>query len=227
MLQRKHVGVRFGASVVDYSGRQVALKSGELIEAMTLIWAAGVQAASLSGGTGGLNTARQRRVVVTSTLQAPDHPDVFVIGDAAYVEHDGQPLPMMAPVALQQAETAAENIRRLIAGRPLQEFHYSDPGSLATIGRHAAVAYVKRVQFKGFLAWVVWLVIHLVQLIGFRNKLFVLLSWAWEYFFYERAVRLISARQGGATDQPAPSARQAPASLEERHPAVEHRVGET
>jgi len=115
-----------------------------------------------------------------------------VIGDAAYLEVDGAPLPMMAPVAIQMAGTAAANIRRRLAGQPPAPFDYRDPGSLATIGRNAAVAYIHGIGFTGFPAWVVWLVVHIVQLIGFRNKLFVLLNWAWDYFFYERAARLIT-----------------------------------
>jgi len=121
---------------------------------------------------------------------------VFVIGDAAYLEHDGEPLPMMAPVAIQQAKTAAGNIARLVrgGGEALRAFRYRNPGTLATIGRNAAVAHIRGIAFTGFVAWVVWLVVHLIQIIGFRNKLFVLLNWAWDYFFYERASRLITPR---------------------------------
>lgn len=193
-LWRKHVEVRFGATVADYDGAQVRLKSGEVLPARALIWAAGAQAATLHGGLDGLATGRQGRIVVEPTLQVPGHPEVFVIGDAAYLEHDNRPLPMMAPVAIQQAETAARNIRRRLAGDAPVPFRYKNPGELATIGRNAAVAHIHGIQFKGFPAWVVWLVVHLIQLIGFRNKLFVLLSWAWDYFFYERAVRLITPR---------------------------------
>jgi len=191
-LWRKHVEVRFGATVADYDGARVLLKSGEVIPASTLIWAAGVKAVSLTGRLG-LPTAQQGRVPVAPTLDVPGHPDIYVIGDAAYLEVAGAPLPMMAPVALQMAETAAENIRRRIAGRPPVAFRYHDPGSLATIGRNAAVAYIHGIGFTGFLAWVVWLVVHIIQLIGFRNKVFVLLNWAWDYFFYERAARLITS----------------------------------
>ncbi len=190
-LWRKHVEVRFGATVQDYDGDRVALKGGEVIPARTLIWAAGAQAVSLAARLG-LQTARQGRVVVEPTLQVPGHPEVSVIGDAAYVESGGQPLPMMAPVAIQMAETAATNIARRLRGEAPAAFRYRDPGSLATIGRNAAVAYIRGVAFKGFVAWVVWLVVHILQLIGFRNKVFVLLNWAWDYFFYERASRLIT-----------------------------------
>jgi len=190
-LWRKHVEVRFGATVQDYDGERVALKGGEVIPARTLIWAAGAQAVSLVARLG-LPTARQGRVVVEPTLQLPEHPEVFVIGDAAYVESGGQPLPMMAPVAIQMAETAAANVARHLRSEAPAAFRYRDPGSLATIGRNAAVAYIRGLAFKWFVAWVVWLVVHILQLIGFRNKLFVLLNWAWDYFFYERASRLIT-----------------------------------
>jgi NADH dehydrogenase len=193
-LWRKHVEVRFGATVADYDGARVLLKSGESIPARTLIWAAGVKAVSLTGRLG-LPTAQQGRVPVAPTLEVPGHPDIYVIGDAAYLEVAGAPLPMMAPVALQMAETAAGNIRRRIAGEPPVEFRYRDPGSLATIGRNAAVAYILGIGFTGFPAWVVWLVVHIIQLIGFRNKVFVLLNWAWDYFFYERAARLITSME--------------------------------
>lgn len=190
-LLRKHVEVRFAAAVAEYDGARVRLRGGDVIPARTVIWAAGAQAAGLAGRLG-LATARQGRLLVEPTLQVPGRPEVYVIGDAAYLESDGQPLPMMAPVALQMAETAARNIRRQLRGEPPQPFRYRDPGSLATIGRNAAVAHIHGIQFKGFPAWVAWLVVHIIQLIGFRNKLLVLLNWAWDYFFYERGARLIT-----------------------------------
>src|SRR5213596_563436 len=193
-LWRKKVEVRFGALVEDYDGARVRLKGGEVIPARTLIWAAGAKAASLTDRLG-LPTARQGRVTVTPTLQVPEHAELYVIGDAAYLEDDGEPLPMMAPVAIQMANTAARNIVRRIAGEPPAAFRYRDPGSLATIGRNAAVAYIRGIGFTGFPAWVVWLVVHIIQLIGFRNKVFVLLNWAWDYFFYERAARLITSME--------------------------------
>ena len=192
-LVRKMVEVRLGAAVADYDGQAVRLRGGEEIPARTLIWAAGAAAVSLTGRLG-LPTAKQGRITVEPTLQVRGHPEVFVIGDAAFQEDKGQPLPMMAPVAIQQAEIAAGNIARLVRGEAPRSFRYRDPGSLATIGRNAAVAYIHGIAFTGFPAWVVWLVVHLIQIIGFRNKLFVLLNWAWDYFFYERASRLITPR---------------------------------
>ena len=190
-LWRKWIDVRFGATVADFDGEQIRLKSGEIIPAHTVIWAAGVRAAELSGRLG-LPTARQGRIAVEPTLQVQGHPDDYIIGDAAYGEQNGEPLPMVAPVAIQMAETAARNIARTLRNKPLQEFRYHDQGTLATIGRNAAVAHVFGLNLSGFPAWVMWLVVHIIQLIGFRNKLFVLLNWAWDYFFYERAARLIT-----------------------------------
>lgn len=190
-LQRKGVTVRLGAMVDDYDGRVVTLKGGEQIATRVLIWAAGARAVPLAGKLG-LPTARQGRVPVEPTLQLPGAPEVFVIGDAAYLEHDGKPLPMMAPVAVQMGDTAAANVCCLIRGEDPQVFHYRSPGSLATIGRNAAVAHVGGLSLQGFLAWVAWLVVHLIQLIGFRNRLLVLVNWAVDYFFYDRAVRLIT-----------------------------------
>ncbi len=191
-LKQKHVEVRFNAAVEDYDGQAVTLKNGERIPAYTLIWAAGVKAVSWLERLD-VQQAKQGRVVVTPALQLPEHPNVFVIGDAAYLEEDdGRPLPMVAPVAIQQGKLAAKNIVRSLQGEDPLPFEYRDPGSLATIGRNAAVARVKGFKFTGFFAWLVWLAVHLFWLIGFRNRLLVLINWAADYIFYERAVRLIT-----------------------------------
>ncbi len=190
-LQQKHVEVRFGAQVTDYDGTYVRLKDGEEILTSTLIWAAGVRAVSMLDGAG-FEQARQGRVVVKPNLQVHGHPEIFAIGDAAYLEADGEALPMVAPVAIQQAKLAARNIQHMLAGQPLEDFQYKDPGSLATIGRNAAVAEVKGLKFHGFIAWLVWLAVHLFWLIGFRNRLLVMLNWAQDYIFYDRAERLIT-----------------------------------
>ncbi len=191
-LWRKWIEVRFSAVVADFDGERVRLKSGEVIPARTAIWAAGVKAAPLNGRLG-LPARRQGRIPVEPTLQVQGHPEVYIIGDAAYLEENGgEPLPMVAPVAIQMGKHAALNIRNAVRGKPLVPFRYRDQGTLATIGRNAAVCNVYGVQARGFPAWVMWLGIHIVQLIGFRNKLFVLLNWAWDYFFYERAARLIT-----------------------------------
>ena len=200
-LWAKHVEVRFGAAVEAFDGEQVRLRGGETVPARTLVWAAGVRAAALAGGLE-LRTGPQGRIAVTPTLQVPGHPEVCVIGDLAWVDDGSPPHPMMAPVAIQMAERAAANVARAVRGEPAEPFRYRDPGSLATIGRSAAVAHVRGLSFTGFPAWVVWLVVHLIQLIGFRNKLLVLINWAWDYFFYDRAVRLITAPRRGENDRP-------------------------
>jgi len=193
-LWHKHVEVRFGAQVVEFDGERVCLAGGEVIPARTLIWAAGARAAGLIERLG-LPHGAQGRVCIRETLQVPGHDDVFAIGDAAVLECEGQPLPMMAPVAMQQGLLAARNVVRSLEGVALEAFVYRNPGSLSTIGRNAAVAHLGRFAFTGFIAWLLWLAVHIAQLIGFRNKLLVLVEWAWEYFTYERAVRLITADQ--------------------------------
>jgi NADH dehydrogenase len=190
-LKRKQVEVYLGAMVNDYDGSRVTLKDGQIISANTLIWAAGIRAAGLLARLN-IHTGSLGRAKVGSTLQLEEHPDVFVIGDAALLnDPQGKPYPMVAPVAMQQAQVAAENIQRLLSGQPLKTFVYHDLGTMATIGRNQAVAVVNRFQFRGFIAWMVWLWVHIMQLIGFRNRLVVLINWAWDYFFYDRAVRLI------------------------------------
>jgi NADH dehydrogenase len=191
MLWKKHVEVRFGTSVEAFDGARARIAGGEVIPTRTLVWAAGVEAVPLAPMLG-VKPLRQGRVAVDPALHLPGDDRVFVIGDAAYLESGGQALPMLAPVAIQMANSAATNIRRQLAGGQARPFTYRDPGSLATIGRNAAVADIRGIAFQGFPAWVVWLVVHIIQLIGFRNKLFVLLDWAWDYFFYDRSARLIT-----------------------------------
>ena len=191
-LWKKYIELRFGAAVIDFDGQCVYLKDSEAIPAYTLIWTAGVSAANLAGRLG-LRQGHQGRIIVKPTLQVPDHPQVFAIGDVAYLEdNQGRPFPMLATVALQQATIAAKNIPRHMKGDPLRNFIYDDPGSLATIGRSSAIAQIGHFEFSGYLAWLMWSVVHVYQLIGFRNRIMVLINWAWDYFLYDRAVRLIT-----------------------------------
>ncbi|BAS26466.1 pyridine nucleotide-disulfide oxidoreductase [Limnochorda pilosa] len=191
-LEAKRVEVRLGAAVTRATDERVYLKDGTSIATRTLVWTAGVQASDLAAGLG-VATARGGRVVVNPTLQLPDHPEVSCIGDMAYLEDEaGRPLPQVAPVAIQQGEHAARNIRRQIEGRKPLPFRYHDRGTMVTIGRNAAVAQVRGRPVRGFPAWLAWLGVHLVNLIGFRNRLLVLVNWAWSYLFYDRGVRLIS-----------------------------------
>lgn len=192
LLSAKHVEIKLGTKLVDYDGARIRLDHGEPIAAHTLIWTAGVRAAGLADRLG-IRQAGSGRIKVEPTLQVSDHPEVFVIGDAAYVENGGgQALPMLATVAVQQAHAAVGNIRRMLAGKKPEAFDYKDPGLLATIGRNAAVARIWGMSFSGFIAWMIWVVLHIYRLIGFRNRLVVLINWAWDYFFYDNQVRLIT-----------------------------------
>ena len=131
------------------------------------------------------------RVRVEPDLSIPGHSEVFVCGDAASIECDGVPVPGVAPAAIQQGQCAATNIRADLAGRPRTPFRYRDRGMLATIGRSAAVGKLGRWKVSGFVAWNLWLFVHLMALVGFRNRLIVLFEWAWAYATYQRNARVI------------------------------------
>jgi NADH dehydrogenase len=192
LLQGKKVEVMTNTKLAEYNGEQIILSDGRQIAARTLIWTAGVRAAELVDELG-VGQAASGRVMTEPSLQLPGHPEVFVIGDAAYfVNGNGQPLPMLATVAQQQADAAVKNLRKILKGEKTEGFHYKDPGLLATIGRNAAVARIWGLSFSGFIAWVIWVGLHIYRLIGFRNRLVVLINWAWDYFFYDTQVRLIT-----------------------------------
>lgn len=193
-LGRMGVEVRLRAMVSQITGEAVHLTEGTVIRAETVVWTAGVRGDPLAQAWG-LPIARAGRVAVLPTLQVPGHREVYIIGDLAHVEEGGHPLPMIAPVAIQQGVAAARNVARQIAGQDPLPFHYRDPGTMVTIGRNAGVVHLRGRAFVGFPAWVLWLSVHLFNLIGFRNRLFVLVNWAWDYLFYERAVRLILPRE--------------------------------
>jgi len=192
LLESKGVEIFLNTRLTDYNGQTLTAADGSQIDACTLIWTAGVRSAEFTDRLG-LQQAASGRVRVNPTLQLPQHPEVFVIGDAAYLEDGkGQPLPMLATVAQQEAKVAARNIQKLVKGETLEPFQYKDPGLLATIGRNAAVARIWGLSFSGFIAWVIWVALHIYRLIGFRNRLVVLINWAWDYFFYDNQVRLIT-----------------------------------
>jgi NADH dehydrogenase len=173
----------------------VQLAGGESVEAATVIWAAGLRAARVTSALG-LPTGRSGRVRVAPTLAVPGVPDVFAVGDVALVE-GAERLPQVAQMAMQMGEHAARNVLRARAGEPLAPFRYRDKGSLATIGRSRAVAVIHGAKFAGRLAWWLWLVVHLVMLIGFRNRLVVLVNWAWSYITYDFGLRAIVGREEG------------------------------
>lgn len=189
-LGQMGVAVRLEAKVTAVSGSQVKLDDGSVIETQTVVWVAGVGGEELAEDSG-IEVLGNGRVPVLPTLQLPRHPAVYAVGDLAAFEAEGQLLPMVAQVAMQQGEWAARNIGRQLAGAPLQPFRYKDKGTMATIGRNKAVVSLGRYRFKGFFAWVIWLFVHIFYLIGFRNRIMVIVSWAWRYLTFEQMVRLI------------------------------------
>jgi NADH:ubiquinone reductase (H+-translocating) len=164
---------------------------GETLRAGTVLWAAGVAASPVARSLG-VPLDRVGRVEVLPDLSIPGRPGVFVVGDLAVYSQDGHPLPGVAQVAIQQGRQAARNILALARGKPTSVFAYHDYGNMATIGRAAAIADFGRIRLSGWIAWMAWLGLHVVKLIGFRNRLGVLLQWAWAYFTYQRSVRLIT-----------------------------------
>ena len=191
-LERLGVEVRTSSMVTGIDADGVTLASGERIEAATVLWAAGVQASPL-GRMLGTDVDRAGRVVVDSDLSVPGHPEVFVAGDLAALNgQDGRQLPGVAQVAMQQGRAAARNIIRRQQGQPTKPFRYKDLGNMATIGRNRAVADIHGLKLHGSIAWVVWLFVHIINLIGFRNRFLVMSQWIWGYFTFHRRVRLIT-----------------------------------
>ena len=197
--QLKQLGVEVHTSTMVTGVSPAAVHMGTTsLPAAVIIWAAGVAASPL-GKKLDAPLDRVGRVMVNPDLSIPGHPEVFVIGDLATLkDKDGKPLPGVAPVAMQEGRATARNIARDLHEQPRQNFHYFDKGSLATIGRAAAVAEFGKVHISGFIAWLSWLFVHVFFLIGFRNRIIVLIQWAWSYLTYERGARLIT----GSTDLP-------------------------
>jgi NADH dehydrogenase len=191
-LEKLGVEVRLNTRVTAIEPGQLRLGDTVLPAAVTL-WAAGVAASPL--GKMMAPTDNYGRVIVEPDLSIPGHPNVFVIGDmAASKGDDGKPLPGVAPVALQQGTAVGRNILRDLRGKPRKPFVYLNKGTLATIGRAAAVADLGRLHVSGFIAWLLWIFIHILYLVGFRNRLLVLVEWAWAYVTYQRSARLITGR---------------------------------
>ena len=191
-LEKRGVEVRTGVRVTGIEDECVLL-GGERLPACTVVWAAGVAGSPL-GRTLGAPCDRAGRVLVETTLGLPGHPEVHVIGDLAAVSVDGAAVPGVAQGAIQGGRHAADNILRLLRGEAPTSFHYKDLGSMATIGRNAAVADVNGTRLTGFLAWTAWLAVHILALIDFRNRVFVMLSWAWSYLTLARGARLITRK---------------------------------
>lgn len=195
-LQEMGVKVHLNCAVKSYDGHEVLFNTGEKLITRTMIWAAGVKGQPVAGIPAEA-LGRAARIRVDEYSRVKGYENIFAIGDAAVMEGDPDfenGHPQMAQPALQQGRLVARNIRRLIDNKRLAPFRYKDLGSMATVGRNRAVADLSAFKLKGFIAWLVWMFIHLISIIGFRNKFFVLLSWLWSYFSYDRSNRLIIAR---------------------------------
>jgi len=211
-LRKLGVDVRTRSVVTSVEPGGVTLADGSQVRSTVTLWAAGVAASAL-GRALGSPVDRSGHVLVNPDLSIPGHPEVFVIGDLANLaDKSGQPLPGLAPVAIQEGRHVAKNVARDLRRQPRRDFVYLDKGTMATIGRAAAIARIGRLHISGFIAWFLWLFVHLMYLVGFRNRLLVLTEWAWSYFTYQRSARLITgsetlpgwsdAREAASTSQP-------------------------
>ena len=199
-LRQMGVEVRTNAMVTTVEDRLVTVGQ-EKIPAAAILWAAGVSASPL-GKMLGAPTDRAGRVIVEPDLTIPGHPEVFVVGDlAASKMKDGNLVPGVAPAAIQMGKYAAKQINRVVAGQPREPFEYWDKGSLATIGRSHAVADFGRFHVSGYFAWLSWLFVHLFFLIGFRNRLLVMMEWGWSYLTYNHSARLITGNPDAESEK--------------------------
>ncbi len=199
-LREMGVEVRTNAMVTNVEPGVVTVGK-EKIPASVILWGAGVSASPL-GKMLGTPLDRAGRVLVRPDLSVLDHPEVFVVGDLAAAKYkEGKMVPGVAPAAIQMGKFAGRQIRRSVAGKPREEFHYWDKGSLATIGRSRAVADFGRIHISGYFAWLSWLFVHLFFLIGFRNRIMVMLDWAWAYVTYNHSARLITEPREAAGEE--------------------------
>lgn len=189
-FKRMGIDVQVDSTVNQISARSVILKDGREIPTDTVVWTAGVEGINLPEDWD-FPTLPNGQVEVLPTLQVPNHPEIYITGDMAHVEQNGHSLLLIATVAIQEGEWAARNIMRQVKGMESQPFQYRDPGMLAVTGRNAAVVRLGRFIFTGFIAWIIWVTVHLYRLVGFRNRLVVFINWAWDYIFFDRVVRLI------------------------------------
>jgi NADH dehydrogenase len=218
-LEQLGVEVRLNARVTNIDEHGVEL-GDERIAARTVLWGAGVAASPL-GKALGAEVDRAGRVLVGDDLRVPGTDNVFVAGDLMHFEQDGKMVPGVAPAAIQAGRAAARNIAALVRGDQTRPFVYRDKGSLATIGRAKAVGQIGRMEFSGWFAWWVWWVVHIAYLVGFRNRIAVMMGWAWQYFAFSRGARLITGRWWtGAQDE------QASADGADRGPSGERPAGE-
>ncbi|WP_263786026.1 NAD(P)/FAD-dependent oxidoreductase [Salinibacter grassmerensis] len=191
VLEARGVDVRTNTAVERVDPNRVHLADGQVIPTQTLVWAAGVKASPVANL---LDAEQDRgdRVIVSPDLTVPEHPNVYVVGDMAAIEGEDGYEPQLAQVAIQSGRHAADQIQRRLRDGNSERFEYWDLGQMATIGRNAAVAeFAGGIAFRGFMAWFLWVVIHIAKLVGFRNRLSALVNWAYNYFTYNRSARLI------------------------------------
>lgn len=199
-LEGRGIEVRVGARVTGLTDGAAELADGTAIPTRTLVWTAGVRPERLVDALG-VPRDPSGRIVVDPELRIEGVANAFAVGDAAAVRSQGEVLPMMAPPAMQAGRHVADNALRLVRGEPLRPFRYRDKGIMATIGRSAAVAAIGRLRLKGFVGWLFWLALHLYFLIGFRNRVAVLLEWAWDYFRWDRPIRIIARADPEPSDR--------------------------
>jgi len=189
-LEQMKVEIRLSVKVSEVEEHYIRLADGTILETETCIWTAGIKGEPLAAKSQ-LPVGMDNRVYVLDTLQVPDHPEIYVIGDLAGISAGDKVLPQVAQVAIQSGMAAAKNIMRQMANKTPVPFVYRDRGTMITIGRNAAAAVIYGRCFRGFPAWIIWLFIHLFNLIGFRNRIMVLINWAWDYIFFEKAIRFV------------------------------------
>ncbi len=200
-LERLGVEVRVGSAVTEIGEGYVRI-GAERLDAGTILWTAGVAASPLARSLG-VPLDRAGRAVIEPDLTVAGHPEISLIGDLATLsDAAGKPLPGVAQVAIQQGRHAARNIEAARRGEPLRAFRYRDPGNLAVLGRDAAIADMGRIRLSGYPAWLVWCFVHILYLIGFRNRFIVLFEWAWAYLTWQRGARLITGPAGTPPGEP-------------------------
>ena len=191
-LLKLGVKVWLNSMVKDYDGKTVFLANGSVLSTRTFVWAAGITGSAPEGIHAG-SFGKGNRLLVDSFNRVSGYENIYAIGDIALMQQDGFPNghPQVAQVAIQQAANLAENLVRLHEGKPLKEFRYKDLGSMATIGRNLAVVDLPFIHFQGIFAWFVWMFVHLMSIVGVKNRLMIFINWLWNYFTYDQSLRLI------------------------------------
>jgi NADH dehydrogenase len=191
-LEQLGVEVRTNTKVLNYDDRVLTLPDDEAINVKNVIWSAGVTSSRIEG-ISEHSYGRNNRLLVNQFNQVEGYANIFALGDNSLMTEEAYPNghPQVAQVALQQAQLLSDNMVRILKNKPLKPFHYRDKGSLATVGRHLAVADLPFGKFKGYFAWILWSIVHLLSIIGVKNKIFILLDWTWKYITYDQALRLL------------------------------------